>query len=65
MIGLFANAATSLFLRREIENNDTAHAEPRADVEKLLTGAVPRVASLNSGIDRLRDLMPGRQTEEP
>ena len=53
------------FLRREIKNNDAAHAELRADVEKLLTGDVPRVASINDRIDRLRDLMPGRRTEEP
>ena len=53
------------FLRREIENNDAAHEELRADVEKLLTGDVPWVASLNRRIDRLYDLMPGRQTQEP
>ena len=58
------------FLRREIKNNDAAHAELRADVrelradvKKLLTGDVPWVASLNNRIDRLYDLMLGRQAE--
>ncbi len=51
------------FLRREIKNNDAAHAELRADVKKLLTGDVPWVASLNNRIDRLHDLMLGRQAE--
>lgn len=50
------------FLRREIKNNDAAHAELRADVKKLLTGDVPWVASLNSRIDGLHDLM-GRRAE--
>jgi hypothetical protein len=37
--------------------------ELRADVKKLLTGDVPWVASLNNRIDRLYDLMLGRQAE--
>ena len=58
------------FLRREIKNNDAAHAELRADVKelradvkKLLTGDVPWVTSLNNRIDKLYDLMLGRQAE--
>ena len=51
------------FLRREIKNNDAAHAELRADVKKLLTGDVPWVASLNNRIDRLHDLVLERQAE--
>jgi hypothetical protein len=58
------------FLRGEIKNNDTVHVELRADVKelradvkKLLTGDVPWVASLNNRIDRLYDLMLGRQAE--
>ena len=65
------------FLRREIKNNDAAHAELRADVKRLLTGDVPwvtalnnrmaslenRMASLDNRIDGLCDLMLGRQTE--
>ena len=49
------------FLRREIKNNDAAHAELRADVKRLLAGDVPWVTSLNNRIDRLYDLMPGRR----
>ena len=48
------------FLRREIKNNDAAHAELRADVKKLLTGDVLWVTSLNNRIDRLHDLVLGR-----
>ena len=51
------------FLRREIKNNDAAHAELRADVKRLLTGDVPWVFSLNNRIDRLHDLILERQAE--
>ncbi len=55
--------AIAWFLRREIENDDAAHAEPGTDVKRLLTGDVPCVAPLDNGIGRLHDLMPGRQAE--
>lgn len=58
------------FLRREIKNNDAAHAELRADVKRLLAGDVPWVTSLSNRIDRLydridrlSDVVLGRQTE--
>ena len=58
------------FLRREVKNNDTAHAALRADVKalradikKLLTGDAPGWPPLNNRIDRPHDLMPGRQSE--
>ena len=53
-------AIIAWFLRREIKNNDAAHAELRADVKKLLTGDVLWVTSLNNRIDRLHDLVLGR-----
>ena len=39
-------AVIAYFLRRELNSNDEAHREPRADVKKLLSGDVAWVKAL-------------------
>lgn len=39
-------AVVAWFVRREINNNDVAHTEMRADVKKLLTGDAAWIRSL-------------------
>lgn len=41
------------FLRREIQNNDKAHEKLQTDVQKLLTGDVPWVRSLQDDVRAL------------
>ena len=41
------------FLRREIQNNDRAHEKLQADVQKLLTGDVPWVRTLQDDVRAL------------
>ena len=50
MIAIIAALAgvVTWFLRREIRNNDTAHADLRRDVNKLLEGDVAWVKTLLS-----------------
>ncbi|MXW34874.1 MAG: hypothetical protein F4X11_26070 [Acidobacteria bacterium] len=42
------------FLRRELKNNDAAHAELRGDVKKLLTGDVEWVKTIRDDIREIR-----------
>ena len=54
LTALTALAALVLwFLRREIQNNDRAHEKLQADVQKLLTGDVPWVRTLQDDVRAL------------
>lgn len=46
--------AVAWFLKREVKNNDEAHAELRGDVKKLLAGEVTWVDGIRADLRELR-----------
>ena len=57
IIAVLAGVVT-WFLRREIRNNDAAHADLRTDVKKLLEGDVAWVKDLQSQVRSLANRTP-------